>query len=131
VTAPRGRPRAPRRVCVVKRLYQRRLADILDALPRRRLPVRSAAGLAVELARSVAGLHKRGVVDQDLRPSNVLLDGRDRQTAPPGCAPSHTYSHIRVTDSHIRVISESSESYPSQIQSYPNHILSYTSHMQS
>ena len=65
---------------MVKRLYQRRLADILDALPRRRMPARSAAGLAAELARSVAGLHKRGVVDQDLRPPNILLDGRDRHS---------------------------------------------------
>jgi serine/threonine protein kinase len=48
--------------------------DLRTALQRGgRLPVRIAAGIALELARGLEAIHARGMVHRDLKPANALL----------------------------------------------------------
>ncbi|MBI5767464.1 MAG: protein kinase [Verrucomicrobia bacterium] len=49
---------------------------LTEARKRRgRLPVAECVGLGVELARVLAGLHKRGLIHRDIKPSNIIFVG--------------------------------------------------------
>lgn len=47
------------------------------ALDQRRTP-RQAAGLVAQLARALGAAHRRGIVHQDLKPRNILIDEADQ-----------------------------------------------------
>ena len=44
----------------------------------RRPDARRAAALVADLARTVAFLHRRGIIHQDIKPRNILIDESDR-----------------------------------------------------
>lgn len=49
---------------------------LTEARKRRgRLPAAECVGIGVELARVLAGLHKRGLIHRDIKPSNIILVG--------------------------------------------------------
>ncbi len=56
----------------------------LDQEARRgRMEPRRAAGIALGIARALESIHRLGVVHRDVKPSNVVLSGRDRDRAWP------------------------------------------------
>jgi serine/threonine protein kinase len=52
--------------------------SLTDYIRQRRPGVREAAGLVIELARAVEFIHSRGIIHQDLTPSDVLIDETGR-----------------------------------------------------
>jgi hypothetical protein len=62
------------RLCLVMKRYERSLADLIKSDPLSAATIRS---ISHSLCRTLAQLHRAGVVVQDIKPQNVLLDGYD------------------------------------------------------
>jgi serine/threonine protein kinase len=62
------------RLCLVMKRYERSLADLIKSGPLSAATIRS---ISHALCRTLAQLHRAGVVVQDIKPQNVLLDGYD------------------------------------------------------
>ena len=62
------------RMCLVMKRYTRSLADMIDA---GELGHSETRRIARSLCRTLAELHEAGVVVQDIKPANVLLDQYD------------------------------------------------------
>ena len=62
------------RLCLVMKRYERSLADLIKSGPLSAATIRS---ISHTLCRTLAQLHRAGVVVQDIKPQNVLLDGYD------------------------------------------------------
>src|SRR5438105_4886426 len=59
---------------VMEYVRGRNLADYAGT----RLPPRRAAGIVAAVARALAVVHRRGIVHQDIKPRNILIDENDR-----------------------------------------------------
>jgi len=62
------------RLCLVMKRYERSLADLIKSGPLSAATIRS---ISHAICRTLAQLHRAGVVVQDIKPQNVLLDGYD------------------------------------------------------
>ena len=65
------------KMCIVMKLYRESMNGLMRRYPEGKLPVHEVKRYGSEICKAVAELHAQGIISQDLKPANFLIDDLD------------------------------------------------------